>query len=468
MTTPSTSSINLAALGFGGMDTASLVTSLVNIENQPVIQLQNEQQNVENASSTISAFSTALGNLTTSTMALSDPTTFQGMQATSSSSALAATATGAPQAGQWSVSVSAIAQAQRTMSNGATDTTSALGVSGTLGITMGNGKTASVAVTAGESLSQIATSLSQSGLPIQASIFYDGSQYHLMVSGTSTGKDNSITFDESGLSSSGSFSLGLSTASNTMQPAQDASLTVDGVPVTSSTNLVTDAIPGVNLALTQPTTSAATITIAPDDSSVEQQIQSFVTAFNNVIATGHADAGYGTTAAQNSILQGDQAINGSLDQLSQIVAEQLPGNSSQYGSLASVGISLNDDGTLSFDTSTFEAAMQADPAAVQQVFVTDSATDTTGIMGLLTSTINSITDSNDGAVPAEIQAFQTRNTQIGSQVTQLQQQVTDYQTQLQNEFTQMNTMLAEYKQQANALNEQFNQSSSSSSSNSVL
>jgi flagellar hook-associated protein 2 len=460
-----TNSINLAALGFGGIDTSTLVSSLVNLEQQPVTALQTEQTNIQNASSTISSFAGTLSSLSGAVTALADPTSFAAMGATSSDSSIVATASGSPPAGQWSVSVSQIAQEQRTMSNGSADTTSALGLTGTLGITMGNGQTASITVTAGESLSDVANALSQSGLPLQASTFYDGSQYHLLVSGTSTGAANSITFDESGLTGSG-YTLGLSTASNTIQAAQDASLTVGGVPITSATNLVSNAIPGVSLAITQPTTQAATITIASNTSAVATQIQAFVTAYNAVVTAGHTDAGFGTVLATNTLLQGDEAVRSTLDQLSQLVAQQVPGATGTYDNLGSVGVELNDDGTLSFDQSAFTAAMQADPTSVTNLFA--SASDSSsGIMSSINSTINSLTDPTDGAITAELDSFSSRNTELTSQISTLQIQVTSYQTQLQAEFTAMNTQLEQYKNESSALTEAFDASTGTSNSSST-
>jgi flagellar hook-associated protein 2 len=465
----SSSSINLAALGFGGIDTSSLVTSLVSIENQPITTMQTSQQNMQSASATLSSFSTTLGALATAATALSDPATFAAMKATSSDASIAASATGSPTPGQWSVSVSQIAQAQRTMSSGQASSSSALGLSGTLGITLASGATASVNVSATDSLSDIATAINSSGLGVQAGVMYDGSQYHLLVTGQNTGASNAITFDESNLTGAdpttgAAVSLGLSDPSATIQKAQDANVTVGGVAVTSPTNQIVNAIPGVTLAITQPTTTPATITVAGDSSGLQGQVQSFVDAYNAVISAGHTDAGFGTTTASNTLLQGDQAIHSTLDQISQLIGEQGSNTTGAYTTLASVGITLNDDGTLSFDTSTFSAAIAADPTSVTNLFTSNAATGTTGLMGQFNSLINTLTDPTTGAIQTEMSGFSSRATNLGTQITNAQARVTAYQTQLQTEFTQMNTLLQTYKQQSSTLNQTFDPSSSSSSS----
>jgi flagellar hook-associated protein 2 len=461
----SNSAVNLAALGFGGIDTSTLVSSLVSLQQQPLAQLAQQQANINSASSTISSFSSTLSALKTAATALSDPNTFKAMKASSSDASVVASATGSPVAGQWSVSVSALAQQQRTLSDGTSDSTAALGMSGSLGISLGNGTTANISLTSTDSLSDIADKISSAGLRVSASMMFDGSQYHLLVSGLDTGASNAVTFDESGLTSTG-YSLNLSSSTNTIQKAQDAKVTVGGVTVSSASNQVSNAIPGVTLALTTTNTTPATVTIAGDSSSVQSQVQAFVTAYNNVVNSGHDAAGFGTTKASNTMLQGDSAIRSSLDQLGQLTAGLVPGASGAYTTLASVGVSMNNDGTLTFNSGTFSTAMQADPTSVQKLFVTDSNTGASGVMSTFGSVIDSLTSSAGGPLKAEMTSYQQRSSRIGTQITNGQQRLTDYQTQLQNEFNQMNAMLAQYKQQANALDQA--DGTSSKNSNSVL
>lgn len=466
-------SINLAALGFGGIDTSTLVTSLVSIENQPVQTMQSKQAAMQSAVSTLSSFSQALGALSNAATTLSDPMTFSAMAATSSDSTIAASASGSPAAGQWDVSVSQIAQSQRTVSAGESSSSNALGLTGTLGISVANGTTATVNISATDSLSDIANSINASGLPLKAGVMYDGSQYHLLISGNNTGAANTISFDESKLTgtnpTTGAVStapLGLSAAGATIQAAQDAKLTVGGVAVTSPTNQVANAIPGVTLAVTQPTTTPATITVAGDATGLQGNVQTFVNAYNAIIGAGHADAGYGTTAASNSLLQGDQAIHSALDQVAQLVGSQ--GGGGAYTTMASVGITLNDDGTLSFDASKFASAVSADPTDVTKLFVTDTATGSTGLMGQFTNLVNTLTDPTNGAVKSEINGYNSRITNLGSQITNAQTRVAAYQTQLQTEFTKMNSLLQTYKQQSSTLNQSFNLNSNNSSNTSTV
>lgn len=432
-----TSSINLSSLGLGsGIDDSSIISQLVAIQTTPLTNMENEASNITSASQTITQFSSLMSSLQSAASALADPTQYASYAASSSSSAVVASTTSGAQAGSYSVSVSQLAQAQLSFSSPQTSNTAALGFSGTLGLTVGSSST-SITVNSGDSLATIASEISSSGLPVTASVVYDGSSYRLQVQGTSTGAANAISFDESG------FSLGLSDPANTYQTAQDAKATVDGNSITSATNQITGAIPGVSLALTSVTTSPATVSVASDPSTLETQIQSFVTAYNNVVTTGHTDAGYGSTTATNSLLTGDQGIDSSLDQLASIVTSTVAGADSSYSDLSTAGLSFNSDGTLSFSTSAFQTAVAADPTGVEKLFVTDPTTGANGIMGQLSTAIQNLSTGSTSVLQSEVQSFQARNTSITTDETALQARIAQYQTTMQQEFEAMDETVNE-------------------------
>jgi flagellar hook-associated protein 2 len=462
--------INVAALGLGGIDTSSIVTQLVAIQQQPFNQLTTQQQNIQSAQTTISSFSSTMSALKNAAAALSTPSGFNSSSATSNSPSVVSTANVGATPGQWMVSVTALAQQQRTLSSGTDSSTTGLGLSGTLSIQVGTGSPTSITISQSDSLSDIAGEIASAGLRVQASMVFDGSQYHLLVAGLDTGKSNGITFDESNLSSNSGFSLGLSDPANNLQAAQDAQLTVGGtvnssgvvtggIAITSATNQVTNAIPGVTLALTQTTTAPATVTIGSDPSSVQANVQAFVTAYNAVIASGHATAGFGTTKASNTLLQGDSAVRTSLDQLESLVGGAVPGTTGAYTTLDSVGIGLNTDGTLTLDTTKLASAVSADPTSVERLFVTDTSNGSQGIMGTIGSTIDTLTTGSGSMIQAELDGFTNRSQQMTTQLAAMQVRTAAYQTLLQAQFTQMNATMMQYKQIGASLTADSNASS---------
>ncbi len=432
-----TSSINLTSLGLGsGINDSSIISQLVAIQTIPLTNMQTAQTNVTSASQTITQFSSLMSALQSAAQTLADPTQYASYAASSSSSAVVASTTSGAQAGAYSVSVSQLAQSQLSFSAPQSSSTAALGLSGTLNLSMGS-SSQSITVNATDSLASIASEISSSGLPLSASVVYDGTNYRLQVQGLNSGAANAITFGESG------FSLGLSDPSNTYQSAQDAHAIVNGNPVTSGTNQISGAISGVTLALTATTTSPSTVTVASNPTALQTKIQSFVTAYNNVISAGHTDAGYGTTAATNTLLSGDHGIETSLNQLATLVTSSVAGADANFSDLSSAGVTFNSDGTLSFSTTTFQSAVTADPTGVEKLFVTDPTTGSNGIMGQLSTAINSLSTNSNSFLQSETQAFTTRLTNLKTEETALQARITQYQTTMQQEFTAMDEKVNE-------------------------
>jgi flagellar hook-associated protein 2 len=426
-----TSSINLSSLGLGsGIDDSSIISQLVAIQTIPLTNMETQASNITSASSAITQFSSLMSTLSSAAQALSDPTQYASFAASSSNSAVVASTTTGAEAGTYSVSVSQLAQAQLTFSSPQASSTDALGDSGTLGITMG-GTTDNITVNSTDSLASIASNINSSGLGLTASVVYNGSSYLLQVQGNNTGAANAFSFTDSG------FSLGLSNTANTYQAAEDAQATVDGNAVTSPTNQITGAIPGVNLALTATTTSPTTVTVASSPSALESQIQAFVTAYNNVISSGHTDAGYGSTAASSTRLAGDQGIESSLNQLATLITSTVTGADPQYSDLSTAGLTLNNDGTLTFDQSTFASAVATDPTGVEKLVVTDPTTGNNGIMGQLSSAIQSLSVGTTSVLGSEIALYQSQLSSIQTNETALQAQIAQYQTTEQQEFEAM-------------------------------
>jgi len=425
--------ISLASLGLGsGINDASIISQLVAVQQAPLTAMQTQVTNTQSASQTISTFSTDLNSLQSAANALSDPTQYASFTATSGSSSVVASASSTATPGNYSVQVNTLAQAQLTYGNPQSSSTAGLGMAGTLGITIGS-NSYNVTVGVGDSLATIASNINSSGAGVSASVVYDGTNYRLQVQGNATGAANAVTFNESG------FSLGLSTPSNTYQAAQDATLTVNNIPVTSPSNQISGAIPGVTLALTATTTSPTTVTVASNPSAIAQKVSAFVTAYNAMVSAGHADTGYGTTAASNTLLTGDRGVESSLSQLSNLIVSNVPGADSTFQNLASVGLTLNNDGTLSLNSTTLSSALASDPSGVEKLFVTDPGTGSTGVMGTISTTIDSLANNPNSILKNEIKSFTNTIQSLTQQESAVQARITAYQTSVQAEFSAMET-----------------------------
>jgi flagellar hook-associated protein 2 len=434
---------------FGGLasnlDTNAIVTGLMKAQRIPLDALNAQQAQVSSAAGTITSFMSSVSALQTIANTLSTPAGLSSLSATSSDTSVSPAASAGAQPGSYSVQVMALAQETRLKSNTQASSSDALGMNGSLSIGVGTGTAASITIDSSDSLTSIASKITNSGARVTASVMYDGSQYRLLVRGLDTGAANGVTVTESGTS------LGLDDPTNTYQTATDSLVKVDNIPVTRSTNLLVGVLPGISLALGKVTSSPATITIAPDPVAMGAKINTFVTAYNAIVSSAHFDAGYGTLAAANSVLAGDSSIRTTLDRLSHIVANNVAGTTGKYTTLSSIGLHLTSDGTITLDQAALTSAIGTDPQAISKLFVTDPTIGATGAMGLLSTTIDALVKGSTSTLGARFDSLTARATRLGDDANKMSTQDDAYQTALQNQFTNLELAMSSIKAQSSAL-----------------
>jgi flagellar hook-associated protein 2 len=427
-----------------GLDVEDLIGRLVAIRNQSVTALQTRQQQINQASSTVSAFSTRLSTLSRAARSLDSTSEFNATTATSSDATyVAASSSGGIVPGSYTVAVSRLASEQRTRSNTFASSTDPIGLSGTLDFTIGAGSPVSVTVNTTDTLNDVAARISASGARINASVIYDGSNYRMLVRGLDSGDANTITFSES--TPALTASLGLSTPANTYQAAQDALFTVDGISMQRTTNQVTNAIPGVTLALARTTASDVRITVATDPAAIKAKVQAFVAAYNDVVTASHTATGFGSTRASNPVLAGDWSFRSSLQRLSRLAGSSVPGTSGSYTTLASVGVRLQNDGSLQINDTAFSAAVAADPLAVSKVFVTDVGIGATGLMDSFATTITELSSNTNSTMLVRGATLSAQSQTLSVRIRREQDSVTAYRETLRSQFTAMETIVSRYK-----------------------
>ena len=162
-------------------------------------------------------------------------------------------------------------------------TTGVAGTGGTIEIKYAGEVVAVVDYTTSTNLEEIANSINEQQDKVKASIVYNGSEYHLLLSGADTGAGNTIEITETG---GGDLldvlQIGDSYPDSHYQTAQDAQITVYGDTITSSTNTFENVIPGVKLTVKE--TGTATVSVKEDFSEVKDTIQSFIDSYNSIVS----------------------------------------------------------------------------------------------------------------------------------------------------------------------------------------
>jgi flagellar hook-associated protein 2 len=176
----------------------------------------------------------------------------------------------------------------------------------------------------------------------------------------------------------------------------------------------------------------------------------------------HSDAGYGSTAANNQSLSADSTLRSIASQLSSTIEGVFGSGNAQ--TLADVGISLQQDGTLALDTTKLDAAFTASPSSVESLFARAPFASSGGAMATLSDLANSFAAPTTGLLAVESQGFTSQATQLTQSIATEQAHITAYQATLQAEFNAMETSYSANQTLLDELNKMADSTSSSSSS----
>ena len=303
----------------------------------------------------------------------------------SNTDVLTATSGSAAQAGVTTVNVQSLAKAGAG-SFGASfaSVSSAIGASGTTSVTVGTGDSAEtfdVSFNAGTTADQFVTQFNaQADGRASARLVNVGSdqspQFQIAFAAAKTGTA------EGSIAVSGADDLG----GAAVQQASDLSFTISGVKgqFTRSSNTVNDAVSGISFQAKS--TGSATITVSQDTGALAGRLEAFVSAFNDARRFSDTESSINVTndGPQFGSLSGSNVGRDALGALRSAASSVR--SSDGTTSLASLGVTTNRDGSLSFNRQSFDAALTANPSRAVEV-VTNLADKVSGVGG----TVNQFT-----------------------------------------------------------------------------
>jgi flagellar hook-associated protein 2 len=361
-TTASSSSANLTnALGAGsGIDIKSLAKSLVDAEKAPrKAAIDKGVTNNEKVVSGMAAVKYALTNLQVAFDNLKDKSDFKTLSLSNSqSSAFTATASTAADAGSHTVLISALAAAQRNTGTTAYAATSTA-INGGAAITLTLGGTGfsggdTITVAAGnDTPAGVVAAINGAGKGLSAQLVNTGdatSPYKVVVTG-STGSSNAFTI------SSSAAGINFDTA---LQLASDASLTVDGIAISSTSNTLSEAIPGVTLNLLATNTSAASLNLRNDTSGAKTKVLALVTAYNDTLSLlDELTNPKSTLETYGATLSGNSTVTNLRSQLRALVTadSSTAASSGTLAALRDIGVEVDKAGKLTSNSVKLDLAL---------------------------------------------------------------------------------------------------------------
>ena len=432
----------LASAGLGsGLDVNAIIDKLMSIERRPLVALEKQHAAFESRISAYGSLKSVLGALRSAIAAFSSGKALAAVTAELSDKSVAGAAAGSGATpGTHRIEVTALAQAQTLASAGFATTGDSVGT-GTLtfefGTYSGGAFTASagapsktVTIGVGQStLAGVRDAVNAAKIGVSASIVNDGSaagQRLVFTSASGANMSMRIAVDDadgndidgaglSRLAYDPAAAAGSGRNLTEKIAAANASLTVDGIAITSASNVVTDAIAGVTLTLAKTNAGTpATLSIARDTAAVVASMDAVVKAYNEVRKTIDKLTFYDPVKRTGSVLTGDSAVRSIQSQLRSILTASVAAGEGEPASLADLGIRTGADGLLTFDTAKFSSLLSSDFAAVERLF-SKSATATDALVSFASAT----SKTQAGTYAVSVTQLATRGTLVGSAAADL-------------------------------------------------
>jgi len=220
----------------------------------------------------------------------------------------------------------------------------------------------------GLSLNQLKTKINSLGIGVTASVInYGTNDYRLVVSADETGEDNGFTL--SGDAAVTTLGMDQKIAN------QNAQISVNnpGAYIERETNTITDVIAGVTLNLKDfddAGTDATTLTISADTSSLKENIQTFVDAYNDAMDYLNAQFTYDEENERAGVLSGEATARKVKEDLLRIAVSHVGGldATDSYNSFSIIGLELNRQGQLEINDEKLDDAIDNHLDSVERIF----------------------------------------------------------------------------------------------------
>jgi len=444
----------ITSLGIGsGLDLNGLLDQLKDAEQEKLAPIERQIKTEDTKITAFGQLKGALSKLQDAAETLNSGDLYSSLSASTSGDSVGAAADKNAMSGSYRINVETLAT-RGTLASGnstgdPTDTVVTSESAQTLTLTFGDNSTKDVAIGAKSSLEDVRDAINaDEEAGVNASIINDGTGYRLALSSSETGADASIAdFTLSG----GGLTADNATVENggTLQAGTDASLTVNGIGITSANNQVEDAIQGVTLNLKEE--GESTVTVEQDTLAVREAVTGFVDAYNDLKETTGKLTSFNAETGQAGELNGDSTVRMVESSLRNVVGGM--GNAgSDFSMLSDIGISLEVDGSLSVDSDKLDDVLSSDQQALSDFFA--GVDDSDGFAARLEGSVGQMLSDN-GSVNGAISSAENRIDSLGQRYDRMEQSVDRTVARYRTQFSQLDGMVAQMNQTSSYLTQQF-------------
>jgi flagellar hook-associated protein 2 len=470
--------MTISSPGVGsGLDVNSIVTQLVAIERQPISQLQSQVSSLQTKLSAFGKVQSNLSALRDAASALTSVSTWNQTAGTSSDAASVAVTTDANNLpGSYSVEVTKLAQSQSNISKTFGAATDFVG-EGTLHIELGtwgvgNTFTAKPDTTAidisvgppAKSLGEVRDMVNAANAGITATVLTDASGSRLVFRSTATGAANGFRIsttdtDGNNVDTSGLSALAFDPSVGVLTMAQalaatNASALINGAPVSSASNTLSNVVDGMTLTFQRVTTAPVQIGTAPDKAAIRKKVEAFVTAYNDLNKELAAQTKFDAASKTAGALQGDSAAVS----LRNALRNTLRGNSSAsttFTRLADIGFDVLQDGSIKLDSTKLDNGL-ANLGEMKKLFSnSDTLVPANNGFGTLFRTQADQALGVDGSIASRSDGLRERITRNEKRQAELEVRVAQTEARLRKQYSNLDAQMGQLQSLSNYVTQQM-------------
>lgn len=314
------------------------------------------------------------------------------------------------------------------------------GSAGQMTISLKSGKSETISLgSASLTLSDLATAINKQGGGVEASIVGTSEGSRLVLSSSGTGGSAAFSVSGTGALKQFSYSSADAGSEKLAQSATDAAFTLNGIPLTSSTNTLSSTIAGTTITLAG--SGNATLAVSSAPTGLSSNLDGVVSSLNTAISAISSETKFssqksGSSSAASSA--GPLLGNYSASELTNELMSAVSSLEASGLSATQVGLSISSSGKIIFNNASFAAVYAQDPTTVGNLvskLYSSLKTVTDGAVGTSSSTSSGTGEKNTGFISAQTLSLNNAINTIEQQVTQTSKQASATINRLSSEYT---------------------------------
>jgi flagellar hook-associated protein 2 len=439
-----------ATTAFTGNSTFSqqlqqVVTRAVGLATLPITQLQNQRSKLTDQQSELQTLGSQFQSVQNALDSIDTSAGSGLLSATVSNQPVATAALSAGALpGTYGVNILSLGSLTNTLSSNSLPAvsdpaTGSISSSATFTVTA-DGISHSIAYS-GNSLTGLAQAINASGAGVQATVVNVGGSsspdYRLSIQGT--------RYASSGIQ----LNDGTQDLLDTISAGSSVTYQVNGQPAAPASPISSDTrsfsiSPGITVTALE--TGSTNVTVARSGSDLANTISGFVAAYNSASAELQKNRGQngGALAGQNTVSQ----LTGVLQSLTGYSSS----SSGNIHSLADLGLTFDQTGTLQFDQSVFSNVASG---SLNDALSFLGSADGGGFLQLAKNSLSGAVDSTNGLITQQSQSIGSSIINLGTKISAEQESVTQMQTNLTTRLANADALIASLEQQVSQITALF-------------